>query len=75
MTVGTKSFNSFRDFDQSGVAWTKAGDLAYDLKKKGKTIPLLDCYLAVIANEHSCTIFTLNRHFKEIRATAGISLL
>ncbi len=67
--------DAFHVIDQSGETWLKAGRLAYDLKKKGKTVHLLDCYLAVIAKEHSCTIFTLNRHFQEIKDIAGISLL
>ena len=65
---------AFHVIDQSSETWTKAGRLAYDLKKKGKTIHLLDCYLAVLANENGCAIFTLNRHFKEISDIAGIRL-
>jgi predicted nucleic acid-binding protein len=68
-------FDAFHIIDQSGETWIKAGRLAYDLKKRGKTIHLVDCYLAIIAQEHSCAIFTLNRHFEEIREIAGISLL
>jgi predicted nucleic acid-binding protein len=74
LTVIKGFFDAFHVIDQSGETWMKAGRLAYDLKKKGKTIHLLDCYLAVLANENSCTIFTLNRHFKEIRDIAGITL-
>jgi len=66
--------DAFHVIDQSSETWTKAGRLAYDLKKKGQTIHLLDCYLAVLAIENSCAIFTLNRHFKEIRDVAGIRL-
>jgi predicted nucleic acid-binding protein len=66
--------NAFHIVDQSPETWLEAGRLAYDLKKKGKTIHVLDCYLAVMAKEHSCAVFTLNRHFKEIRDIAGITL-
>jgi predicted nucleic acid-binding protein len=68
-------FEAFQVIDQSSETWMNAGRLSYDLKKKGKTIHLLDCYLAVIAKEHSCAIFTLNRHFEEIKDLAGVSLL
>ena len=67
-------FEAFHVIDQSNETWPKAGRLAYDLKKKGKTISLLDCYLAVLAKENSCAIFTLNRHFKEISDIVGIRL-
>jgi predicted nucleic acid-binding protein len=67
-------FEAFHVIDQSSQTWMKAGRLAYDLKKKGKTIHLLDCYLAVMAEEHACSIFTLNRHFQEIREITGLPL-
>jgi len=66
--------DAFHIIDQSGESWVKAGRLAFDLKKKGQTIHLLDCYLAILAIENNCAIFTLNRHFKEIRDIAGIRL-
>jgi predicted nucleic acid-binding protein len=65
---------AFHIVDQSPETWLDAGRLANDLKKRGKTIHLLDCYLAMIAKEHSCSIFTLNRHFKEMKDIAGITL-
>src|SRR5512135_1259655 len=40
---------AFQIIDQGRETWLKAGRLAYDLKKKGKTIHLTDCYLAVLA--------------------------
>jgi predicted nucleic acid-binding protein len=66
--------DAFHVIDQSGETWLKAGRLAYNLKKKGRTIPLLDCYLAVLAIENRCAIFTLNRHFNDIRDISGIKL-
>jgi len=67
--------DAFHVIDQSEDTWIKAGRLSYDLKKKGKNIHLIDCYIAVIAKEHQCAIFTLNRHFQEIRKLFDISLL
>ena len=46
--------------------WTKAGQLAYKLKKHGITIHIVDCLLAVIANENHCAIYTHDKHFKTI---------
>lgn len=67
--------DAFHIVDQKEDTWLKAGRLSYDLKKKGKTIHLLDCYITAIAQEHECMIFTLNRHFKEIQSIADISLI
>ena len=67
--------DAFHIVDQKEDTWLKAGRLSFDLKKKGKTINLLDCYIATIAQEHECKIFSLNRHFKEIQSIADISLI
>jgi len=78
----TKELSIIRDFieafnviDQRDDTWIKAGRLSYKLKKKGKNIHLLDCYIAVIAQENGCKIFTLNRHFLEIKGIFNITLI
>jgi predicted nucleic acid-binding protein len=65
---------AFNVIDQRDDTWIKAGRLSYNLKKKGKKIHLLDCYIAVIAQEYGCKIFTLNRHFQDIKKVMDISL-
>ena len=67
--------DAFHIIDQKEDTWLKAGRLSYDLKKKGKNINLLDCYITIIAQEYGCKIFSLNRHFKEIKSIADISLI
>jgi predicted nucleic acid-binding protein len=67
--------DAFQIIDQKEDSWIKAGKLAYDLKKKGKAIPLRDCYIGIIAKEFSCKVFTLNRHFKEIQKIMKLSLV
>lgn len=54
--------------------WVEAGKLSYELKKKGKTINLADCYIAVLAMENNCSIMTLDKHFREIQKGTGITL-
>lgn len=44
--------------------WQDAGLLANKLRKKGKTIPLIDCFLAALAKEHKVSILSLDKHFK-----------
>lgn len=67
--------DAFHIIDQKEDTWIKAGRLSYDLKKRGKTIHILDCYITIIAQEFSCKIFTLNRHFKEIQKLIPIQLI
>ncbi len=77
----TKELSIIKDFteafnviDQRDDTWIKAGRLSYNLKKKGKKIHLIDCYIAVIALENGCIVFTLNRHFQDIKKALDISL-
>ena len=67
--------DAFHVVDHKEDCWLKAGRLSFDLKKKGKYIHILDCYIAVIAKEYGCKIFTLNRHFREIQRVFNISLI
>lgn len=54
--------------------WDKAGNLAYELKSKGKNINLADCYIAIIAMENNLKIFTLDEHFRIISKFARVEL-
>ncbi len=44
-------------------------------KKKGITIHIIDCYIAVIANGNSCKIFSLDEHFKTIKKFMNLELI
>jgi predicted nucleic acid-binding protein len=67
--------DAFNIIDQKEETWTKAGRLSYNLKKKGKTINLTDCYIAVIAQEHGCQVLSLDEHFKDIQKAFDIHLV
>ena len=58
---------AFRIVDQTDSTWLKAGKLSFSMKRKGITVHLIDCYIAVIARENNCRIFSLDEHFREIR--------
>jgi predicted nucleic acid-binding protein len=66
--------NAFHIIDQKEDTWMRAAELSYLLKRKGKRVNLADCYIAMIAEEHGCQIFTLGEHFKDIKAAADIEL-
>jgi predicted nucleic acid-binding protein len=68
-------FDAFHIIDQKEDSWIRAGSLSYRLKKREKSINLFDCYIAVIAQEYGCTIFSLNRHFKEIQTLIDIPVI
>jgi predicted nucleic acid-binding protein len=66
---------AFSIIGEQETTWLVAGKLAYALKKKGKTVNLADCYIAVLAKENSCGIFTLDKHFKKIQKEVGFKLI
>lgn len=67
--------NTFHIIGESKDSWIEAGKLSYSLRKKGKTINLTDCYIAVIAMGNSCSILTLDKHFKEIQKKHTLKLI
>ena len=74
--MAVKEFlDAFHIIDQKEDTWMRAGELSYQLKRKGKKVNLADCYIAIMAEEHGCQIFTLDEHFKEIGAAIGIELV
>ena len=66
---------AFAIIDQGPGTWVKAGKLSRRLRGRGKTIHLIDCYIAVIAEENGCAIFTLDEHFREIAKVMPLRLL
>jgi len=66
---------AFTIIRESADTWLEAGRLSFALKKKGKTINLADCYIAILAKEHKCSIMTLDKHFKEIQKETGLKIL
>jgi len=75
LSVIADFMEAFIVIDQTDQTWISAGKLAYELRKKGKNVNLTDCYIAVVAKENNCAVFTLDRHFKDIRPHVGIHLI
>lgn len=46
--------------------WRDAGILSNKLRRQGKNMPLIDCYLAVLAKHYNARILTLDKHFPDI---------
>jgi len=49
--------------DISTDIWDKAAKLAYDLRRKGVTIPHTDIIIAAVALQHNATLLHLDKHF------------
>ncbi|SNB44940.1 PIN domain-containing protein [Geobacter sp. DSM 9736] len=64
----------FQFLPESPSLWEKAGQMAYTLRRKGITVGLADCYIAVAAIEAGAQLFSLDGHFEVIREHSRISL-
>lgn len=59
---------------ESPKDWQEAGELSFRLRRKGKTIGLSDCYIAVTARINAAKILTNDGHFQLLQDEAGITL-
>lgn len=46
--------------------WIKAGEISSVLLRRGVTLPIPDLIVAATAMEHSCSVFSLDKHFDKI---------
>jgi predicted nucleic acid-binding protein len=54
--------------------WLKTGEILFNLKKKGKTVPLSDAIISAIALRIDASVLTLDYHFREIEDVRLIDL-
>ena len=54
--------------------WAAAGKLSHKLRRKGVTVGLSDCFIAVAAASANVSLATLESHFDVLCKPAGISL-
>jgi predicted nucleic acid-binding protein len=64
----------FQFFPETPQLWEKAGRLSFSLRRKGVTIGLADCFIAVSAEEAGASIFSLDSHFQTIAGSLKIEL-
>ena len=57
---------AFHVIDQREDTWLKAGRLSYTMKRRGLCPGLIDCYVAVLASDNGCAVFSLDEHFGHI---------
>ena len=52
--------------DMEAHIWERAYDLAFDLRRKGLTIPTVDILIAALAQANHCLLLHFDRHFLRI---------
>ena len=55
--------------------YRKAGQLCYQLARKGITLGTVDAIIATVALEHNCHLLSLDRHFKTIQPYCRLMLV
>ncbi len=63
-------YDHFRDSmqfleDDLGT-WSKVAELAYQLKVRGRLLPIVDLLIAALAIRYDCSLYTLDRGFRRI---------
>jgi len=53
-------------------SWVEAARLAFEVRQKGKNLPLRDCYLAVLARANRVLLFTTNKKMRQARRALGL---
>lgn len=65
----------FTFVQETPALWAEAGKLAFKLRRKGVTVGLSDCFIAVAAASANVSVATLDSHFDALCKPAGITLL
>lgn len=65
----------FEFLSESKELWEKAGELSFNLTRKGFKPGLSDCYIAVASHGNNVGIMTLDSHFKFIKDLIEIKLI
>lgn len=76
-----KELNTLKEFihvfdflPETAALWRRAGELSFNLKKKGRSVGLSDCYIASIAEAADISLLTLDKHFSFIVGETALNL-
>ncbi|MFB6272532.1 MAG: PIN domain-containing protein [Salinibacter sp.] len=61
-----ETLDAFPLLPASRATWERVGELAFGLRRRGRTLPLSDLLIASPAIEHEHPVYTLDPHFDEI---------
>jgi predicted nucleic acid-binding protein len=55
-------------------AWVEAARLSFKLRRKGKPLPLRDCYVVILARENRALLYTTSRVFSQAQKIMALGL-
>ncbi|MFZ6016216.1 MAG: type II toxin-antitoxin system VapC family toxin [Nitrospirota bacterium] len=69
-----KEFLYVFDFlPESERLWEQAGELSFNLHRKGKSVGLSDCYITAVTKAYNIKLLTTDKHFDVIRKEVDIN--
>jgi predicted nucleic acid-binding protein len=74
LSVITDFMHVFEFLPETPRLWEKSGRLSYSLRRKGITVGLADCFIAVSTAEANAQLFTIDSHFETIRTLLKFSI-
>ncbi|CAN5843528.1 type II toxin-antitoxin system toxin ribonuclease VapC11 [soil metagenome] len=69
------SLGAVRYVDTSLELYERAGDIAFELRRRGVTVPITDCMFAAAAESVGGNILTLDGHFMQISEVSELEIL
>ena len=66
-----EAFRGIPYMEMDRTCWEEAGDIALELRKRGKVVPFTDIFMATLAIHYGLQLFTFDKHFELI---PGVSL-
>jgi predicted nucleic acid-binding protein len=55
--------------------YARAGKLAFELRRKGITVPITDCIIAAVSESAGGRVLTLDAHFQELAEISYLTVL
>lgn len=66
-SIFIKNFTDVFEFPAETVErWLRSGELAAEMRAKGVTVPLSDCFIALTALDTKAELISADHHFEEI---------
>ncbi len=68
-----EGLSSLARFDPTARTWERAAEFAFELRRKGISVPTADVLIMTVAWENECSLLHADRHF-ELMVQAGVGL-
>jgi predicted nucleic acid-binding protein len=64
----------FEFLSETPQLWEEAGELSYNMRRKGKTMGLSDCLIAVVTKHYNSSLLTLDTDFVALKKETDLDI-